>query len=79
MSIPTDLFTNTAGLAVMRRDNNTGEWSFVGWANKSAFVERLSPGNYTYAVWFVVGSGAPSVASVRVNGTPRLAVVQATK
>ena len=86
MAIPTDLFANSYGIALMR--HNTVEWDFIGWVtNGFSYVEELPPGNYTYQLWLVVGSrynastgSSPNrFNSVRMEGASRLSVMRAKK
>ncbi len=76
MAIPTTLFNNSWGVALMRYNHSISEWFFVGWAHKQVFLEQLPAGNYAYALWLVVG-GNRDALTVTVNGTARIVAQQA--
>ena len=86
MAIPTDLFANSYGIALMR--HNGVEWTFIGWVtNGFSYVEELPPGNYVYQLFLVVGSvfnatfgSSPNrFTSAKIDGLSRLSVMRAKK
>jgi len=72
MAVPHSLFQQKAGVALMRRDNSTGDWEFLAWVTKGTIVDQVTPGrSYTYQIWLVAGCYAP-IISVTSTGWAKL-------
>lgn len=76
MAIPTALFENNAGIALMRY--TAGEWFFMGWADRSMKIAGLGPGTHKFELWLILGS-ASSVTGVNYNDTAELIVMSVKK
>lgn len=78
MAVPTWLFADKWGFALMRYEHATANWEFLSWVTKSIYIDNVSPGTYTYALWLVVG-GNSHVTSVHIDGWSRIAALQAAR
>ncbi len=79
MAIPSSLFQVKCGVALMRQNNATSEWFFVGWANKNFSIDSVTAGSYTYALWLIAGYNVAGLVSVNVTGTSKIVIVQCAK
>lgn len=81
MAIPTTLFSNSSGLALMRRHTGTDEWFFVRWLDVGTDVHVSYPGatQWQYAVWLVLGVSGPAIDAFVPNKEVGITVLEVSK
>lgn len=53
MAIPTWLFEQKFGVALMRYQDNIGEWFFEGWVSRTAHTMNLPVGSHSFHLWLI--------------------------
>lgn len=72
MAIPTGLFTDNFGMALMRQNPATGEWFFIDWVRPDTDFIRddAGPGTWIYQVWVVIGANQVEALDVSYGTYP---------